>query len=581
MASRTPSKHHSWMGCGAETRRLSFRRCLAPWRLIIALKANTAHTLPVFLTAAYAAHQGIKVNTVVENINGVGSAKSTAELVTDAGEKLVGAEIPRFFLKLSGQGKPTTRFASHLALLRGWLFFTLADVVIWGMLRGDRVIVGLRRNNQNADRCFNFIEARYSWLPEAVASFVQNKPNGVNYNFGLKNTENGIYGDRRGVLICRFADAPSKESQEFQGSILHDLSLLGVVPDRILYSSNYFQQVYDACVALIKSGKAYADNTWCVRAKISVDDVNKSLRSPVIYRCNYDQSYHRTGKTWKIYPTYGLCAPYLDSLEKCHWIQHALGLRQAEIWDFSRLNFIRTVLSKRKLTTIVDEGANIVNMDWSQFWAVNKKYIDPIAARHTAIPKQDAMTAYIEGIEETSSVQKPKHNKNSELGTKEVVMGKEILISQEDAQSFRDNEVITLMNWGNAIVLNKTTTTNPQPPKNITTLHLKLDLESDPKKTKKITWLAKEPRNMVPVELYSFDHLITKDKHERTDDLSSVLSKPSAICTEAWADCNVVNLAANEIIQFDRTGFFRVERAYSEGEGRLLVLFNIPTGKAA
>ncbi|KAL4942958.1 ribosomal protein L25/Gln-tRNA synthetase [Aspergillus oleicola] len=178
-------------------------------------------------------------------------------------------------------------------------------------------------------------------------------------------------------------------------------------------------------------------------------------------------------------------------------------------------------------------------MDWKQFWAVNKRRIDTIAARYTAIPKLDAVTATIDGINETSSSRKAKHNKNSALGTKEVMVSKEILIIQDDAQSFRDNGAITLMNWGNAVVLNKTT--NPQTGKN-TALHLKLDLTSGPKKTeKKITWLAKEASNMIPVELYYFDHLITKDKLDRNDDLSSCLTKPNYFLTEAWAAAMLSN----------------------------------------
>lgn len=603
---------------------------------------------------------------------------------------------------------PVKELESHLTLRSHMVGYsiTLADIVIWGVLRGNRVIVGLRRNNQNVNRWFGFIESTYLWLPEAVADFQgqaqQNKaaanPTGANYNIGLKNTENGIvcrfppepsgylhighakaallndyfaheYSDRRGVLICRFDDTnPSKESQEFQDSILYDLSLLGVTPDRITYSSDYFQQMYEACIGLIKSGKAYADNTvkevmqdqrmkgivsacrdmsvdetlahfeemksgsqdglqWCIRAKISVDDANKALRDPVIYRCNH-QPHHRTGTTWKIYPTYDFCAPFLDSLEQVthalrtneyrdrnpqyYWIQNALDIRKVDIWDFSRLNFIRTVLSKRKLTKIVDENVvwgwddprmptvrgirrrgctipalrefilkqgpsqNIVNMDWTQFWAVNKKYIDPVAARYTAIPKLDAVTGFVSGIEEATAVEKPKH-KNPALGTKKVIYGKEVLISQDDARLFKDNEVVTLMNWGNAIV--SKIPADPQTGK-VTTLQLKLDLQSDPKKTgKKVTWLAKDPANMISVDLYSFEHLVTKDKIEKDDDISQYLTKPSESRTEVWADCNVSKLSTDDIIQFDRTGYFRVDKAYSEGHAA--VMFNIPTGKGA
>src|SRR6266516_5245964 len=170
--------------------------------------------------------------------------------------------------------------------------------------------------------------------------------------------------------------------------------------------------MYEFCLALLKHGKAYADNTdketmndermngikskcrdasvqdnlihfeemkagsgsrWCIRAKISVDDNNKALRDPVIYRCNVEQPHHRTGTTWKIYPTYDFCAPILDSIEgvthalrtneyrdrnpQYTWMQEALGLRKVAIYDFARMNFMRTLLSKRKLAKLVDQGA--------------------------------------------------------------------------------------------------------------------------------------------------------------------------------------------------------------------------------
>ncbi len=88
---------------------------------------------------------------------------------------------------------------------------------------------------------------------------------------------------------------------------------------------------------------------WCIRAKISVDNPNKALRDPVIYRCNV-LPHHRTGAAWKIYPTYDFACPAIDSHEgvthalrtneyrdrnpQYHWMIDALGLRKVTVWDF-------------------------------------------------------------------------------------------------------------------------------------------------------------------------------------------------------------------------------------------------------
>jgi glutamyl-tRNA synthetase len=111
---------------------------------------------------------------------------------------------------------------------------------------------------------------------------------------------------------------------------------------------------------------------WCIRAKISVDDPNKAMRDPVIYRCNV-LTHHRTGydvwslcrvfhflkwlfrDKWKIYPTYDFACPIVDSIEgvthalrtneyrdrnpQYHWMIEALGLRPVRIWDFRCISF--------------------------------------------------------------------------------------------------------------------------------------------------------------------------------------------------------------------------------------------------
>jgi glutamyl-tRNA synthetase len=106
----------------------------------------------------------------------------------------------------------------------------------------------------------------------------------------------------------------------------------------------------------------------CVRGKLNMQDPNKSLRDPVYYRCNPDP-HHRVGSKYKVYPTYDFACPFVDALEG---VTHALrsseyhdrnaqyyrvlqdmGLRRVEIYEFSRLNMVYTVLSKRKLLWFV------------------------------------------------------------------------------------------------------------------------------------------------------------------------------------------------------------------------------------
>lgn len=473
----------------------------------------------------------------------------------------------------------------------------------------------------------------------------------------------------KGRLICRFDDTnPSKEKQEFEDAIKYDLSLLGIYPDTTSFSSDYFQEMYEYCVKMITEGKAYADDTdkdtmraergegipskrrdespevnlahfaamkegseeglrWCIRAKISVDDPNKALRDPVIYRCNL-QPHHRTGSTWKMYPTYDFCVPILDALEgvthalrtteyadrnaQYDWMQKAMGLRKVYIWDFARLNFVRTVLSKRKLTKIVDQGTvwgwddprmptirgirrrgmtvpalrdfilkqgpsrNIINLDWSSFWTTNKKFIDPVAPRHTAVDKLDNVPAKVQGIDAVETAEKPRHAKNAEIGKKKIVYGPNILLDQVDAKSFAADEEITLMNWGNAFVrkINVDSASGK-----VTDLELELNLGGDVKKTeKKVTWLSKD-QDLVPVELYEFDHLLSKDKLEPDEEVNDFLNAKTEVRTDAVADCNVRDLKAGDIMQFDRKGYFRLDRAYEEGQAA--IFFGIPSGKTA
>lgn len=472
-----------------------------------------------------------------------------------------------------------------------------------------------------------------------------------------------------GKLICRFDDTnPSKEKEEFEDAIVEDLALMGIRPDQTSHSSDYFQEMYEYCIKIIRDGNAYADDTeqeimraermdgiaskcrdapveenlhrfekmksgseeglrWCIRAKISVDDNNKALRDPVIYRCNLTP-HHRTGTSWKMYPTYDFCVPILDALEgvthalrtieyrdrnpQYDWMQKTLGLRHVQIWDFARLNFVRTLLSKRKLTKFVENGVvwgwddprfptirgirrrgmtigalrefilkqgpsrNVVNLDWTLFWATNKKHIDLIAPRYTVINSKDAVTVTIKGgPDEPYTDLKPKHAKNPEIGMKHVVYSSEILIDQEDAKSFKENEEITLMGWGNAVVRSITHSNTDSP--TITSITMDLHLAGDFKTTeKKITWLSTKGQKPVKVEMYDFDFLITKEKLEEDDNVDDFLTPQTIFQSEGITDPSITELKWDDIIQFERRGYFRVDQPMADGKPA--VFFNIPTG---
>jgi glutamyl-tRNA synthetase len=604
---------------------------------------------------------------------------------------------------------PLGELDAHLTLRSYIVGYSLtdADTTVWKTLRANRVAHAYIKQSLmvNLSRWFFFIEATAQPsidLPTRPAKEAGDE--GASYDIGLPDVEKGVvtrfppepsgylhighakaallndyfaHKKYKGTMILRFDDTnPSKEKQEFQDSILKDCELLGVKPDRITYTSDYFEDLYKRAVQMIKDGNAYADNTpqeqlqkermekveskhrndsiednlahfeemktgseegtkWFIRAKLDMSSNNGAMRDPVIYRCN-PEAHHRTGTTWKIYPTYDFACPIVDSVEgithalrtteyndrdpQYQWFLKTLNLRHVYNWNFSRMNFIKTFLSKRKLNKVVDDGKvwgwddprmptvrgirrrgmtipalqefilktgpskNINLMDWSAFWATNKKYIDPVAPRYTAVEAANKVTCTVVGAPEAPRTEeKDLHAKNTEVGKKKVVYSKTIILDQEDARSFAQDEEITLMNWGNAIVRKKTHSLNPlnlvknEEDKMVTELELELHLQGDVKKTsKKVTWLSTD-QELVPITMYEFDYLISKDKLEEDDVLEEALNKVTEVKTEAVADCNVAALKEDDIVQFDRKGYFRIDRAFKHGES--VVAFQIPTGK--
>jgi glutaminyl-tRNA synthetase len=229
-------------------------------------------------------------------------------------------------------------------------------------------------------------------------------------NFGLAQ-------EFGGKTNLRFDDTnPSKEEVEYVDSIINDVRWMGFDWDRLCYASDYFQQLYDWAIELIQSGKAFvcdltaeqireyrgtpsepgtespyrnrsveenlglfarmkngefADGARTLRAKIDMASPNFNLRDPILYRILH-ASHHRTRDAWCIYPMYDFAHGQSDSIEHIthslctlefedhrplyDWYIEAIGIYHPQQIEFDRLNLTYTLLSKRKLLKLVQDG---------------------------------------------------------------------------------------------------------------------------------------------------------------------------------------------------------------------------------
>lgn len=243
-----------------------------------------------------------------------------------------------------------------------------------------------------------------------------------------------------------------------------------------------------------------------------------------------------------------------------------------------------------------------ITLEWDVIWNINKKVIDPVAPRHVALDKRDLVEVRVRGQgcpAEPESREMPKHKKNPSVGTKQTNYASVIYVEQEDAKTFEQDEEVssdigcddddderadrygplicqlTLMDWGNAFV--RKIEGSP-----VKALEMELNLSGDFKKTKKkVTWLASSPSAPVlPVTLIDFDYLITKKKLEEDDNVEDFLTPQTEFRTEAVADHNVKQLRKGDIIQFERKGYYIVDKAYEKDDVPLEFIC-IPDGRAA
>src|SRR5579871_1788759 len=227
----------------------------------------------------------------------------------------------------------------------------------------------------------------------------------------------GLADEFGGHTNLRFDDTnPEKEDVEYVESIKYDVQWLGFHWDGLFYASDYFDQIYQWAIKLIKDGKAYVDDSSAeeirknrgtltepgkdspyrnrsveenlslfermragefpdgsrvLRAKIDMSSPNLNMRDPVMYRILHAE-HHRTGNQWPIYPMYDFAHGQSDSLEKIthsmcslefadhqplyNWFIEQLAIFPSKQIEFDRLSLTYTMMSKRKLRQLVEEG---------------------------------------------------------------------------------------------------------------------------------------------------------------------------------------------------------------------------------
>ena len=267
----------------------------------------------------------------------------------------------------------------------------------------DKIVEDLKTNKYNGR-----IQTRFPPEPNGYLHIGHAKA--ICIDFGLAD-------EFGGHTNLRFDDTnPEKEDVEYVTSIMEDIKWLGFQWDGLFYASDYFEQLYEWAIKLIKDGKAYVDDLTAeeirkhrgtltepgkdspyrnrsveenlnlfermkagefpdgsrvLRAKVDMSSPNLNMRDPVMYRILHAE-HHRTGNKWCIYPMYDYAHGQSDSLEKVtysmcslefadhqpiyRWFIEQLGIFPSQQIEFDRLSLTYTLMSKRKLRQLVEQG---------------------------------------------------------------------------------------------------------------------------------------------------------------------------------------------------------------------------------
>ncbi|NLB90274.1 MAG: glutamine--tRNA ligase/YqeY domain fusion protein [Clostridiales bacterium] len=462
---------------------------------------------------------------------------------------------------------------------------------------------------------------------------------------------------------------PEKEESEYVDSIIEDLTWMGCEWNGgLFYASDYFETFYQVAESLIKKDLAYVDELtseqmreyrgsltapgknspyrdrpveeslalfqgmrngdfeegkYVLRAKIDMTSPNMNMRDPALYRINY-AAHHRTGSDWVIYPMYDFAHPLEDAIEGIthslcslefedhrplyDWVvehsQDIIPNRPRQI-EFARLNLTQTVMSKRYLRRLVEEGyvtgwddprlptlaalrrrgyrpqaiANFIEqvgvskadsmVDLAFLDFCVREDLEQVAPRTMAVirPLKVVLTNWPE--EEVLTLTVDNHPAHPEMGTTDITFGKELYIEQDDFMKEPVRKFFR-MYPGNEVRLRgayivKCDSFDTDENGEVTTVYCTVDLDSlsgsegAARKVKgTLHWV--HAQNAIPIEARLYEPLLLEETEENADkDFIEKLNPNSLTVVHGFAQKDVRQAAIGDTYQFMRLGYFTVD----------------------
>jgi glutaminyl-tRNA synthetase len=509
-------------------------------------------------------------------------------------------------------------------------------------------------------------DLRFRFPPEPNGYLHIGHASSICLNFGL--------GLRYGAPVnLRFDDTnPAKEEQAFVDAIKEDVSWLGYKWDTERYASDYFQQLYDWAVVLIKNDKAYVDSqtseemafqkgtpteagspspfrnrsieenlqlfqdmragkfqegTHVLRAKINMASPNMLMRDPIMYRILH-KAHHRTNTDWCIYPMYDWAHGESDYIEQ---VSHSLCtlefLPHRELYDwfldqiydpaqlrpkqreFARRNLSHTVVSKRKLLRLVQEGVvdgwddprmptisglrrrgytpesirnfadtigiakreNLIDVSLLEFHV--REHLNKITPRVMGVldPLKVVITNYPEGKEEWLEAENSPEDET--MGSRQVPFGREIYIEKEDFQEEANRKFFRLKLGGEVrlkngyIIKAESCTKNAQG--EVIEVQCTYDAKSrsgsgSEESLRKVKgtlhWVS--VAHALPAEIRLYDRLFTHESpdSQKDRDFMEFINPNSLEVITGYVEPSLASAQEEERFQFQRMGYFCVDR---------------------